>query len=132
MKRELLWSVSRKDLRVDTFRSGGAGGQHQNTTDSGVRITHIESGLSAESRTFKSQHQNKSVAFRKLVKLLVKHFSPKGEKDRYSSKEKIRTYHAVRGVVKDHASGFTQPYSVVVEKGHIEDMVRARSMALAP
>lgn len=127
MTRELLWSVGKKDLRVDTFRAGGKGGQHQNATDSGVRITPVETGLSAESREFKSQHQNKGAAFRKLVK----HYSPKNKRERVSSKEKIRTYHGARGVVKDHASGFKQPYSLVVDKPHIDDMIHARRMALA-
>ena len=125
MERKKLWTVRRKDLRVDTFRAGGKGGQHQNATDSGVRITHIETGLSAVSREFKSQRQNKGAAFRRLAALLVKHFSPKNDRARYGNKQTIRTYHAARGVVKDHASGFVQPYGHVVEKD-IGDMVDAR------
>ena len=66
--RELLFSLTAKDFRVDTFRSGGKGGQHQNTTDSGVRITHIESGAVGESREQRSQPQNKKTAFERLVK----------------------------------------------------------------
>ena len=67
-KKELLFSVTKKDFRVDTFRSGGKGGQHQNTTDSGVRITHIESGAVGESREERKQPQNKKIAFERLVK----------------------------------------------------------------
>lgn len=67
-KRELLFSLTRKDFRVDTFRSGGKGGQHQNKTDSGVRITHIESGAVGESREERSQHANRKKAFERLVK----------------------------------------------------------------
>jgi len=67
MSKELLFSVTRKDFRVDTFRSGGKGGQHQNTTDSGVRITHIESGAIGESREQRKQPQNKKIAFIRLV-----------------------------------------------------------------
>ena len=66
--KELLFSLTAKDFRVDTFRSGGKGGQHQNTTDSGVRITHIESGAVGESREERSQPQNKKKAFERLVK----------------------------------------------------------------
>lgn len=66
--KELLFSVTKKDFRIDTFRSGGKGGQHQNTTDSGVRITHIESGAIGESRDERSQGQNKKIAFERLVK----------------------------------------------------------------
>jgi len=65
-KKELLFSITKKDLRVDTFRAGGKGGQSQNTTDSGVRITHLVSGAVGESRTEKSQHQNKKLAFHRL------------------------------------------------------------------
>lgn len=67
MARELLFSLTKKDFRIDTFRSGGKGGQHQNTSDSGVRITHIESGAVGESRTERSQSQNKKYAFKRLV-----------------------------------------------------------------
>jgi len=66
-RRELLFSVTKKDFEVQTFRSGGKGGQHQNKTDSGVRIIHSESGARGECRNFKHQHQNKKEAFRRLV-----------------------------------------------------------------
>ena len=65
--KELLFSLTKKDFRIDTFRSGGKGGQHQNTCDSGVRITHIESGAVGESRDERSQSQNKKIAFERLV-----------------------------------------------------------------
>ena len=68
MKRKLLFSVTRKDFDVQTFRSGGKGGQHQNKTDSGVRIIHRESGAVGESRTDKSQHRNKRLALNRLTK----------------------------------------------------------------
>lgn len=66
-KKQLLFSITRKDFRVDTFRSGGKGGQHQNKTESGVRITHIESGAVGESREERDQIRNKEKAFQKLV-----------------------------------------------------------------
>jgi len=66
-KKELLYSLTKKDFKVQTFKSGGPGGQHQNKTDSGVRITHIESGAVGECRNTKSQHQNKKIAFTRLV-----------------------------------------------------------------
>ena len=67
MKQELLFSITKKDFRVDTFRSGGKGGQKQNKTDSGVRITHLDSGAVGESREERSQLQNKKNAFRRLI-----------------------------------------------------------------
>lgn len=55
-----------QELRIETFRSGGPGGQHQNTTDSGVRITHLPTGVSAQSTDERSQHRNRRVALDRL------------------------------------------------------------------
>jgi len=63
----LLFSITRKDFRIDTFRSGGKGGQKQNKTSSGVRVTHIPSGAIGESRNHRSQHQNRKEALRRLT-----------------------------------------------------------------
>jgi protein subunit release factor B len=65
--RELLFSVTKKDLRFDYFRSGGKGGQNQNKRDTGVRITHPESGAVGESREERSQLQNKKRAFIRMA-----------------------------------------------------------------
>lgn len=67
MTKELLFSVTLADCDVQTFRSGGKGGQHQNKTESGVRIIHRESGARGESRDERSQLQNKKTAFRRMV-----------------------------------------------------------------
>ena len=67
MSKELLFSITKKDFRIDTFRCGGKGGQKQNKTSSGVRITHIESGAVGESREERSQVQNKKIAFSRLI-----------------------------------------------------------------
>jgi len=64
--KEPLLTLTKKDFRIDTFRSGGKGGQNQNKRDTGVRITHIETGISAESREERSQAQNKKIAFKRL------------------------------------------------------------------
>ncbi len=58
------------ECRVDTFRSGGKGGQHQNTTESGVRLTHIPSGIVVTAREQRSQHQNRRLALERLRKAL--------------------------------------------------------------
>lgn len=68
MSKELLFSITKKDFDIQTFRSGGKGGQHQNKTESGVRIIHRESGAVGESREERSQAQNKKNAFNRLVK----------------------------------------------------------------
>lgn len=67
MNKKLLFSITRKDFRVDTFRSGGKGGQNQNKRDTGVRITHYESGSVGESREERSQLQNKKLAFKRCI-----------------------------------------------------------------
>jgi len=67
-KKELLFSVRKEDFDIQTFKSGGKGGQHQNTCDSGVRIVHRESNAVGESRTSRSQHRNKILAHQRLVK----------------------------------------------------------------
>ena len=84
MTKVLLFSITRKDFRVDTFRSGGKGGQHQNKTESGVRITHIDSGAVGESREERSQLQNKKNAFRRCI-----------ESKRFKTWHKIRTSEAL-------------------------------------
>jgi len=65
--KQLVCSVTLKDCRVDTFRSGGKGGQNQNKRDTGVRITHLASGAVGESREERSQLLNKRSAFRKMA-----------------------------------------------------------------
>jgi protein subunit release factor A len=67
MKKELLFSVTKDDLRVDTFRAGGPGGQNQNKRETGVRITHPASGAVTTSREHRTQEQNKAAAFRRLI-----------------------------------------------------------------
>lgn len=65
--RERVLSVTLADCRVDTFRSGGKGGQHQNVRDTGVRIVHEPSGAVGESREERSQLQNKKTAFKRMA-----------------------------------------------------------------
>lgn len=65
--RRKIFSLSKKDFEVQTFRSGGPGGQHQNKRDTAVRITHRASGTVGTSRSERSQHRNKKLAFERLV-----------------------------------------------------------------
>jgi hypothetical protein len=65
--KELLFSITKKDFIVQTFRSGGPGGQHQNKVETGVRIIHKESGAVGESREERKQSINKKLAFGRLV-----------------------------------------------------------------
>lgn len=67
-KKELLFSITKKDFIIQHFCSGGKGGQHQNKTETGTRIIHKESGAVGESRSERSQHTNTKLAFEHLVK----------------------------------------------------------------
>jgi len=66
-KKDIVFSVTKKDLQIDYFRCGGKGGQKVNKTSSGCRIRHVASGAVAESREERYQHANKKIAFRRLV-----------------------------------------------------------------
>lgn len=70
MARELLFSVTKKDLEIEHFRAGGKGGQKQNKTSSGSRVRHPASGAVAESREHRSQTQNTRAAFRRMTETI--------------------------------------------------------------
>lgn len=131
MERELIFSARRKDFRVDTFHAGGKGGQHQNATDSGVRITHIDTGISAESRSERSQHHNKKIAFRKLTARLYAYVMAKDNESCHKRQdERIRTYHAVRGTVKDHRTGLVRSYKKTLD-GDLDEFIEAAGIQLS-
>jgi len=126
--RKLVFSARRKDFRIDTFKSGGKGGQHQNKVDSGVRITHTETGLSSECRSSRSQHQNKKEAFRKLADRLVKHILAMEKQEMETSDEVIRSYNEPDNRVKDHASGERMTFTAAMDD--ITPLMDARKTAV--
>ena len=122
-----------KDLRIDTYRSGGAGGQHINKTDSAVRITHIPTGIVTSCQTQRSQTQNKEYAMRMLMSKLVelrlqeqmaKAQDIKGELKKIEWGSQIRSYvFCPYTLVKDHRTGYETSNVQAVMDGNIFDFI---------
>lgn len=124
------------DLRIDTFRSQGAGGQHVNTTDSAVRITHIPSGVAVAQQTEKSQHKNKALAMKILRAKLYEFEKNKIDSARAAERkdqvgsgdrsERIRTYNFPQGRVTDHRIGLTlYKLALVMEGSALDELIEA-------
>lgn len=127
--------INPADLRIDTFRSSGAGGQHVNTTDSAVRITHNPSGIVVSSQNQRSQHQNKDTAMKMLkAKLYQKHKEEReaeanatnAEKKKIEWGSQIRSYvFQPYQMVKDHRSNFEFSNVQAVMDGEIDGFIQA-------
>ncbi|MBA1340243.1 MAG: peptide chain release factor 2 [Pelagibacterales bacterium] len=106
---EIDIKVDEKDLRIDTYRSSGAGGQHVNTTDSAVRITHLPTKIVVQCQNERSQHKNKETCYKMLRARLYEHETQKREKEAQkslSTKTDIGWGHQIRSYV-------LQPYQLV-------------------
>ena len=114
---EVDFKLDLNECRVDVYRSGGAGGQSVNTTDSAVRVTHLPTGLSVANQDQKSQHKNKDKAIKiltnKIFDILVREKKEKEDAERKGQvgtgdrSERIRTYNFPQGRLTDHRIGLT-------------------------
>lgn len=125
--------VNSEDLRIDTFRSSGAGGQHINKTDSAIRITHIPTGIVVACQNERSQTQNREMAMRMLIsKLIEKREAERMERDQDIKGEikkiewgsQIRSYvFCPYTLVKDHRTGFETGDVESVMDGNIQGFI---------
>lgn len=122
--------ATRKDFRVETMRGSGPGGQKRNKTDSCVRITHIQTGLSEYCCETKSQHKNREIAFKRLAPRVVEKMFPKHKVKRFSAgNEVIRSYHEPNNRVTDSVAGKFS-YAHTVGKGDMSVIIEAREKIL--
>ena len=132
---EIKIDINEDDLRIDTFRSGGKGGQHVNKTDSAVRITHLPTGIVVQCQNERSQHKNKAMAIKYLKsRLYERELQKKNEKLDEENKLKkdiawgsqIRSYvlHPYK-MVKDHRTDLEIGNAQKVLDGDIDDFIQA-------
>lgn len=128
--------IEDKDLKIDTYRASGAGGQHVNTTDSAVRVTHIPTGLVVALQDEKSQHKNKAKALKILRARIYEHERFKKDQLRAASRkeqigsgdrsERIRTYNFPQGRVSDHRINLTSyRLEEIMKHGYLDEFIDA-------
>ncbi len=133
-------NIRKEDLKVDTFRSSGAGGQHVNKTESGVRFTHLPSGIVSESTDGRSQIKNREIAMQRLYSKIYEHQKEQHESEVASARkslvgsgdrsEKIRTYNYPQNRVTDHRINLTI-YNLdgIVNGGNLDEVIEALQIA---
>jgi peptide chain release factor 1 len=127
--------INPADLRIDTYRASGAGGQHINKTDSAVRITHLPTGIVAECQDGRSQHSNKAQALKVLTaRIQEKDRSERAAKDAAERKslvgsgdrsDRIRTYNFPQGRLTDHRINLTLYKLLSIMEGDLDDVIHA-------
>lgn len=128
-----------EDLRIDTYRASGAGGQHVNTTDSAIRITHVPTGIVAQCMDERSQHKNKDKAMRVLKARLYDHYESQQRREQAATRksmvgsgdrsERIRTYNFPQGRVTDHRIGVTLYKLNAFLDGDMDEMLDALALS---
>jgi len=133
--KEVDIKIKPEDLRIDVYRASGAGGQHVNTTDSAVRITHEPTGVVVTCQDERSQHKNKAKAMKHLQSKLLLDQIEKQQAERSKMRkqqvgagaraEKVRTYNYPQNRVTDHQVNLTLKKLDVVMEGHMEEIIDA-------
>ncbi len=129
-------NIDDKDLRIETYRASGAGGQHVNTTDSAVRIVHIPSGIVVTEQGERSQHKNKAKALKILRAKIFELEREQKERERSANRkqqvgsgdrsERIRTYNFPQGRVSDHRINLTlYKINEIVFEGKLDELIDA-------
>ncbi|MBQ9924730.1 MAG: peptide chain release factor 1 [Clostridia bacterium] len=131
--------INPADLQIDTYRSGGAGGQHVNKTESAIRITHIPTGVVVECQDERSQHKNKDRAMKILRSKLYEAEQQRQEAERASERrsqvgsgdrsERIRTYNYPQGRVSDHRINLTLHRLESIMNGDLDELIDALTAA---
>ena len=132
---EVEFEINQSDLKIDTFRSSGAGGQHINKTDSAIRITHLPTGTVVECQDERSQHKNKERALKILSARLLEVEQQKHKDEIDSARraqvgtgdrsERIRTYNFPQGRVSDHRIGLTLYKIDAIMNGNLDELIDA-------
>jgi peptide chain release factor 1 len=132
---EVEVEIDPKDLKIEVFRASGPGGQHVNTTDSAVRITHIPTGIVVTSQDERSQHKNKAKAMRVLRARLYDHIKSQKEKERRDLRrsliksgdrsDRIRTYNFPQNRVTDHRIQLTLYRLEEILDGDLDELIDA-------
>ncbi len=135
----LAVQINPADLRIDTYRASGAGGQHVNKTDSAVRITHIPTGIVAECQDDRSQHRNKAKAMQVLAaRIREKERSERAAREAATRKgligsgdrsDRIRTYNFPQGRLTDHRINLTLYKLNFVMEGDLDEVIEALLLA---
>lgn len=125
--------INPADLRVDTFRASGAGGQHVNKTDSAIRITHIPTGIVVECQDERSQHKNRARALSLLQSRMLSKEREKQDRERAETRkimvgsgdrsERIRTYNYPQGRITDHRINLTLYKLPEILEGHLDSLI---------
>ncbi len=125
--------IKDEDLKIDTYRSGGAGGQHVNTTDSAVRITHLPTGIVAQCQNERSQHQNRQQAMKMLFSKIVefeerkkKELADRIEKQKIEWGSQIRSYvlHPYK-MIKDHRTNYESGQPELILDGELDEVIES-------